>query len=417
MQRRPLWLVVFIMGGSTLAALALGGGLLGLFLLLDRGTLAPADALQVAGIVALGVGLGIPLLLQSWAGWRGRPSRPFSPPVAWWLWLALVPLLGLGALVGWLSLAPALLLPPIHVLAMSIPPLAILCLVGWALRGSGGSWREVIAGMAGGGFLGMGASLVGEALILLVAAVAGMVVVMLTPGGPERLAELSRTLEEMSQQTNPAMEAVLLELSRFLLSPLIVVSMIGLISIPVPLVEEIFKTLAAGVVARWVRPRAGRAFLWGVAGGAGFALAENLFSGGSLGAESWALGAAARVGTTAMHCFTGGLIGWGWGQLWAARRPLSLLAAYAAAAAVHGLWNAAALGAAFLGISALVHEGDIVRLALVGFGGMILLGMLGALAVAFLIALPLTASRLAARERQFPGKQSEVSVPHAPTSP
>ena len=111
----------------------------------------------------------------------------------------------------------------------------------------------------------------GEVLILLAAAVAGTVVVMLTHGGPERLDELSRILVEMRQQANLATEAGLLELSRFLLSPVIVVSMIGLFSIPVPLVEEIFKTLAAGVVARWVRPRAGRAFLWGVAGGAGFA--------------------------------------------------------------------------------------------------------------------------------------------------
>ena len=41
------------------------------------------------------------------------------------------------------------------------------------------------------------------------------------------------------------------------------------------------------------RPGPARALLWGVAGGAGFALAENLFNGALGGTEGWAPGAVA----------------------------------------------------------------------------------------------------------------------------
>jgi RsiW-degrading membrane proteinase PrsW (M82 family) len=408
MQRRVLWLIVGVAGGA-LGLLGVAGGLLALaFVLAGGGTPTAAESLPVAGLMALGLGLGVPLALQGWAGWRARPSRPFGPSRVLWMWLALMLLVGLGAAVSSLSLVPALLLPPIHVVTMALPPLIVLWLVGRALRGMGGSWREVVAGMAGGGILGLGSALIGEGLIAFALAVAVTAVVLMMPGGAERIAALMTDLQD------PAWVTDLDNLLPFLLSPAVAISLLGLFSIPVPLIEETFKTLAAGVVARWVRPQPTRAFLWGVAAGAGFALTENLFNGALGGAESWALGVLARFGATVMHCLTGGLVGWGWGQLWTARRPLRLLGSYAAAVIVHGLWNAADVGAVLLSASAYAHEGDPFRLAPLGLGMLTLIGLLGFLTVASIFALPLAGRRLAAGAERFQRTtvpSDEVPVP------
>jgi hypothetical protein len=392
MQRRALWLIIGILGCGAFVALTCGGGLLTLALALTgEATLTAAETLPLAGLIALGLILGVPLVLQGWAGWRERPSRPFNPSRAWWLWPALVLLVALGAVVSLLPLAPALLLPPIHVLTMILLPLFVLTLVGRALRGTGGSWREVVAGVAGGGLLSIGVSLIGEALIVLVAIIALTIIAMMTPGGPEKVAALANEMRD------PAWQADITNMLNLLLSPAVAISVLGVLSIPVPLVEEAFKTLTGGMVARWIRPHPARAFLWGVAGGAGFALVENLFSGALGGVESWAAGAIARFGTTAMHCITGGLIGWAWGQLWTARRPLRLLGAYAAAVAIHGLWNAAAAGALLLGAAAVIHEANELLIVLAGLGISAFLGMLGLLTVAFVVGLYLAGRRLAAQ--------------------
>jgi len=390
MQRRVLWLTAGI-AGATLATLSCGGGLLVLALVLTgRGTLTTAETLPAAGMMALGLELGIPLALHGWAGWQGRPSCPFNPSRVWWLWLALIILVGLGAVVSALSLAPALLLPPIHVLAMALLPLSVLWLAGQALRGMGGSWREVVAGMAGGGFLGLGGSLIGEVLTAFAIIVVATAVTLMTPGGAGQVAALARNLQD------PVWVSDLNNVLQFLLSPTVALSVLVMFSIPVPLIEEAFKTLVAGVVAHRVHPDSARAFLWGVSSGAGFALAENLFNGALGGTENWALGAVTRFGATVVHCFTGGLVGWGWGQLWGARRPLCLLGSYAGAVAIHGLWNAAVVGMVLLSASALVHHpGDGIWLALTGLGTLTLVGLLGLLTVTFIIALPLAGRRLA----------------------
>jgi RsiW-degrading membrane proteinase PrsW (M82 family) len=390
MQRRMLWLIVGVAGGALVLLGVAGGSLALSFILVRGGTPTAAESLPVAGLMALGLGMGVPLALQGWAAWRARPSRPFEPSGVGWMWLALMLLVGLGSAVSSLSLAPALLLPPIHVLTMALPPLIVLWLVGRALRGVGGSWREVVAGMAGGGILGLGTALVGEALLAFALAVVVTAGVLTMPGGVERIATLRADLQD------PAWVTDLDNLLPFLLSPAVALSLLGLFSIPVPLIEEAFKTLAAGVVARWVRPQPARAFLWGVAAGAGFALTENLFNGALGGAESWALGVLARLAATVMHCLTGGLVGWGWGQLWTARRPLRLLGSYAAAVTVHGLWNAAAVGTVLLSARAYAHEGGPFQLAPLGLGMVMLIGLLGLLTVTSIFALPLAGRGLAA---------------------
>jgi len=403
MQRSALWLIVGVIS-AALSVLTWAGGLLAWAAMLVSGV-APtaAETLPLAGLLALSLAFGVPLVLHGWAGWRGRSSRPFNPSRVWLLWLLLLLLIGLGAAVGARSLAPALLLPPIHVLAMALPPLIILWAVGGALRGAGGSWREVLASAAGGGSLGFGVAFVGEVLVGIAFVVLATAVALAVPGGTEWAEALAERLHD------PAWQQDMTNVLELLLSPVVVVSALVLFSIPVPLIEEAAKTLAAGLVARWIKPGPPRAFLWGVAGGAGFALVENLLGGALGGAEGWAVGAVSRLGATVMHCLTGGLVGWGWGQLWTARRPLRLLGCYAAAVTIHGVWNGLAVGASFLSASALVYEQDALGLPLVGLGMLALVGTLGLLAMVFFGALVVAGRRLAS-EAKVTSEPSEAAA-------
>ncbi len=409
MQRRVFWLVVSVMG-VVLASMGVGGGLLMLVLTLVGGEPLPVtETIPVAGIVGVGLGFGLALTLHGWASWQGRSSRPFNPSRIGWLWLALVVLVGLGAVISSWSLAPAILLPPIHVAVMSLMPLIMLSLAGRALRGRGGSWREVVGVMAGGGSLGLSISLMGEAVVGLGLVVALTVVALMMPGGEEYITTLTQNLQ------NPAWLMDFTNLAQLLLTPGIALSLWGLFSIPVPLIEEFAKTLAVGIAGRWLRPQPARAFLWGVAGGAGFALVENVFNGALGGAEGWAMGAISRLGATVMHCVTGGLVGWGWGELWA-RRPLRLLGSYTLAVLLHGMWNTFSVGAVLLSASAWVQQGDDTVVALSGLGMLVLLGLLGTLTVSLVFALHIFGRRLALEDDLEENKNNENDGAEALTS-
>lgn len=422
-RRRTLWLIAGILGISTAVMLIGLGGLLALLLALStfvfEEPLEVSNALQAAGLVASGLGVGIPLALEGWAGWREQAPRPFNPSRARWLWLALVPafviLILLGATIGYLpqvmnlqlpydmiSWVQAVLLSPVHVLAMSMPPLLILGLVGWGLRGKGITRREVVAGMAGGGYLGLGIAMVLEVAVVIAVIIAVTLGTVLTPGGVDRLRELKEDMED------PAWLADTSNIVDLFLSPIIVVSLFGLFCIAAPLIEEPFKTLAGGIAGYWIRPHPGRAFLWGVAAGAGFALAENLLNGAAGGAKSWAAVAVARVGATAMHCLVSGLLSWGWGQLWTARRPLHLLGTFAFAVVIHGLWNGGAVGVAYAGMMAMA-QGEATRwISAPGLAAIAIVAMMGLLTILFLAALFLIARRLANQEKDR--RQDSIAI-------
>lgn len=413
-RRRILWLIAGILGISIAVLLVCLGGLLALLLTLStlasKEPLEVSSALQAAGLIAVGLMLGIPLALEGWAGWRERAPRPFNPSRTRWLWLALVPTFAiltlLGAAIGLLpqamdlhlssdviSWAQAILLPPVHVLAMSIPSLLILGLVGWGLQGKGVTRRDVVAGMAGGGYLGLGIAMVLEIAIIIAVIIVVTVGVILIPGGIDQLYDLGQNMED------PAWLADTSNIMDLLLSPVIVISLFSMLCIVVPLIEETFKTLAGGIAGYWIRPHPARAFLWGVAAGAGFALAENLLNGAAGGAESWAAIAVARVGATAMHCLASGLLSWGWGQFWAKRRPAHLLGAFAFAVIIHGLWNGAAGGVAYAGMMAMTQKEAIRWSSAPGLAAIAIAAMMGLLTISFLAALFLIARRLANQER------------------
>ncbi|MBM4424720.1 MAG: PrsW family intramembrane metalloprotease [Chloroflexi bacterium] len=115
----------------------------------------------------------------------------------------------------------------------------------------------------------------------------------------------------------------------------------------VPMIEELMKPIGVAIVARR-RPSPMAAYLGGVMGGLGFAFTETLGNLINI-TDPWIVLIVARMGTMAMHGFTSGLVGWGWGQL-AAKRPWRLVGAYAGAVALHGLWNSAVVIVVFSGL-------------------------------------------------------------------
>jgi hypothetical protein len=129
-------------------------------------------------------------------------------------------------------------------------------------------------------------------------------------------------------------------------------------------------------------------------------LIENVFNGALGGAGGWTAGAAARLGTTVMHCTTGGLVGWGWGQLWQTRRPWRLLGTYGAAVGLHGLWNAASIGSVLLSASAWLRVSEPVWMALMGAAMIVSVGGLVLMTVAFWTALMWSGRRLAGENRE-----------------
>ncbi|HIE38944.1 MAG TPA: PrsW family intramembrane metalloprotease [Anaerolineales bacterium] len=377
--RQALGLAVGLAGlAVAVTACACGPLMIALPALAGEGAPDGLTIQQALTLAVLGGGLGLSLAVAGWGVWRGRPSRPFHPRRTWVLWAVLFPLLVSGLLISLLDLAPAYLLPPINALTMTLLPMLILDAVGRALEGKGGTWRDVIGGLAGGALLGTGLAMVVEVGLVVVLAM-GALALGLLPGGPEGLGSLGERLSDPTLLYDPQ---ALLDL----LTPGVVLVALAFVSVATPLVEETTKTLGMALVGTWLRPRPARAFLLGVASGAGFALAENLMN-GAVGGVLWGPGILSRLAATLMHCATGGLMGWGWGELWAGRRPWRLALAFIGAVGVHGMWNGLAVGAAISGLAAAGGANGPVRTGIAGLTTLLLTGTLVLLAAAALAGM------------------------------
>jgi hypothetical protein len=386
MRSRALWLVA-LAGGATLLLTGLGSGLLFLAIgFLDDQGLTLTETLVAASVAGGGLFFGIPLMVHGWAGWQGRSSGAFRPALTGWLWPAFPILLGLGTLVSSSSYS-VWLLPPIHILAMAFPPLLVLGTLGLAISGPVSSWRETLTAAFGGGALALGVSMFIEGLLGVVLFMAVAVVVAMTPNGQEMITGLLERLQDPSGMAGFA------DLAELLVSLPVVLVLLGMFSILIPLVEEAVKVLAPGIAARGLHPQPGRAFWLGVAAGAGFALGENMLNGALGGMGGWTASVLARCGATLMHCATGGLVGWGWGEWWRSRRPLYLPGVYLTAMAIHGVWNALSIGTVVLGAASVVYKSGWPAYA-ASMGIWLTTGLLISLSLLFALGLLVAARRL-----------------------
>lgn len=339
---------------------------------------------QAVAAGVLGVCLGSILIAEGIRTRRGIPSTPFRPRRSGWLWVAFAVLLVAGTIVSALDTSP-LLMALFHAPTLLLLPALVLTLVGWGLRGRGVSWSDVSGGLLGGALLGTSTALVIEA-VLAVLLVIGLFALGLLP---------QDWLQQMPQSLGIGELPFPTEIEDLLnqLTPSLILVALVFVGGLVPLVEEVTKTLGVGLAGAWLRPSPPRAFLLGVASGAGFALAENMLNSLFVG-PAWGPGVLARLVATVMHCATGGLMGWGWGQWWAGRRPWYLPLAFAGAVTIHSLWNSCAGGLVLIGLSVLTRASDMVWMGLSGLLMLALLSLLFLLACGVAVALLWASYRL-----------------------
>lgn len=376
--------------GLSIALLGLMSGVLYFVLPLVYGK-GETDPLQISivgtAFIALGLGLGLPLGWQGLRSLLGYPSRPFRPR----LMGLLLALFVLSVVVGQIILvtdffAPLIFLP-FHVLGAALPPLIVMAFVGRRLASAAVPvrWREVVLQTGSGAFLATFLAFGLEATFGLFTLFAVLFIVVLMPNGMAWLQELTTNLQDPSWIADPV------NLSQVLLSPPIAIALVFIFVVIAPLGEELFKPLGVALMS-YRRPGAAQAFLWGVAGGAGFAIAEGLFN-AAIALESWSAVVLLRVGSTLMHCLGSGLMGLGWYHLLRTRRPWHILGTYAASVGLHVLWNMGAIGMAAISLRAMASGADEASLALSGLGFLVLGACLILLALFMTFAIYYLAGR------------------------
>jgi hypothetical protein len=378
----------------------LGGGAAVLFALLEPGS----DQVHIItlgfSLLALTLVLGSALAWQSWQSIQGRGSGRFQMRRVWLLVVGYVLVLAVGQLVLSLDMLTPLVFPILHVAAASLPPLIVLALVGHVLR-EHARWRGIVLQLGSGALLSTGLAFILEVVFGLILLVAVAAVLAMQSGGLETLQTVAEGLQDPAWIQDPVNLAPLVSL------PPVVGGLLLLVAGIVPLVEEGVKTLGVAFLT-YKRPGLSRAFLWGVASGAGFALAENLLNvAGEF--DSWAPLVLLRVGASLLHCLTGGLMGMAWHQVLVRRQWVRGFGLFVASTGIHGAWNALAAVMALASLWALGGETTGADWALAGLGSALILVLLIALALAAGLGLLGLAIYLRRRSSPKPSTEGDVT--------
>jgi RsiW-degrading membrane proteinase PrsW (M82 family) len=299
----------------------------------------------LGALAGLGIVLGAALLWQGIGTLAGRGllnAASVFPPLFIFVILFFVSLLlGLGALFiqnvlrgAQGATVTALVFPPWHVIAASIPPIALLAYAAHRLGATSGL-RALLVSMSWGA---LGATALGIVIEILIAAgivVVAAVAISLGPNSQQLIQQLQSQLA-FARATGDYSA-----LSGWMNNPAVLAVVLLYAAVLIPFVEEALKT----VVVAFIDPRRTRladALLWGMGAGAGFAVFENLFN-GSAALSIWALTIILRIGATIMHVANGATMGRGWYAARVEGRWSRLLIAYVVSVFFHAAWNGAAL--------------------------------------------------------------------------
>jgi len=340
--RRAMQVMAIVVGlGSALIGLS-GSLFLAVLALTGQSSGATAPDLNslliAAGVVVVGCGLGLPLAWTAARSIRGRPSRAIKWPTVWFCLVLYVLILAAGHSLYMMAPGPVrlILLPGLYVLALLLPVVALIGMVARPLmrRDVDTTWREMLAQTASGAFLGTGLALALEGIVLLVVVLVAAIALSQTVEGQMAIEAMSEIL--VDPQGVPDLSV----LRPLLSSPRVAGLILFGAAVAAPAIEEAVKTLGVALMS-YRRPTRGRAFLWGVAGGGGFALAEGLLSATlGLSPESgWVAPIVSRAATTIVHCLAGGLVGLAWQGLIQGPRRWRALLYYLSAVLAHGAWN------------------------------------------------------------------------------
>ena len=275
----------------------------------------------IAAGAALGVLYGLLLFVQAF---RGQDAPAPWPPV----WI--LALLWVGVLViGTLTLAgvegdalAAWIFPPLHVLGVGLPIVALLAI--GAQRSQAPAGRLAVQ-FAYGGTVAFLLSLGIEAGLLLALGAIGTALL----GQAALLTTLVQSLVNgdlvaLGDLRTPPGLLVVVVLARVLL---------------IPVVEEATKALTIPWWAGW-EPSQARALAWGLAAGLGFALSEGLLLRPAAPvAGAWWPALVGLAGVALVQGMCTALVGVMWWRGRVRRRPLNLVVGYLLAVALHAFWN------------------------------------------------------------------------------
>lgn len=340
------WLLLTVCSFSALAALSFavvlfsGGSFSFVYNVPDT---QPLSIINLAWINLAAAGVCIPGIVLAVRELYGEPLR-LRPVNGFRLAsLALVVWALLVAVFNYIetSAAAIYLLPPLILLVTTLP---LWWYVEYARRGLPDRQPSRLWGLAGF------SSAVTMPLVLVVSALVLVVVFILVGVGISADPALQVQLERfMLQMQSPNMDSDTLALmaNQWMQNPLVIAGVLAVIAGILPLVEELFKTLAVWLYAG-DRLTAAEGFMAGLMCGGSFALWENLSVMSSVGDGSGTMTLLVRVGTGLLHITTAGLVGWGIASAVQNKRGLPRLAgAYVVSGLLHCTWNAASV---FVGV-------------------------------------------------------------------
>jgi hypothetical protein len=235
-----------------------------------------------------------------------------------------------------------LLLPPLHLFALTVPVLWLVHLAcsGLPLGMPQRKWGIFASGLV----LGPGIIIGLEIAAGIGMAVGLLVLLSSQPGFLEALQQLVKQVSDNPAVPPEQISAVLLP---YLQKPVTIYVAVAFLTVIAPLLEELLKPVGVWLLAGRALTAA-EGFTAGALSGAGFALMENLgYGAGS--ASDWAVIALARSGTAVMHITTSAMVGWALAVTWRGGHYKRLAATYIGAVLIHGLWNGLTISFGLLG--------------------------------------------------------------------
>jgi len=179
-------------------------------------------------------------------------------------------------------------------------------------------------------------------MVLFFAVVVGVLAALVRD--PQMMEALENLLP-LLQGANLAPEELVELLTPLLSTPSIFISILLLVALVIPMIEEAFKTLGVWLLkGRGISPAEG--FVAGIVSGAGFALVEGLLNSAAMASSAsadWLGFVVGRLGGTLLHIFNGGLLGWAMANAWQGKKPAKVVGTYFLTVLLHGIWNGLAI--------------------------------------------------------------------------
>jgi len=295
------------------------------------------------------------------------PSFPNRDRLIWLGYLFPIPIL-FGYLIQQGSSWGQILLPMAHVFANGASIIWVLSLARMKFppKSAQRNWGAFGTGLT----LTPAITFVIEILLLVVIGIFWLVMIQYRPDLESDIQYLLNFVNESTAQSEISARWA----GEFVARPEVSGTVFLYFSLLIPIVEELLKPLAVYfLLGRKLKPWEG--FLIGATAGAGYALFENLTIGAA--ADTWTFVMISRLGTTAVHILTTGLVGWGLASAWTEKKYGRLAGSFIAAVALHGVWNGLNIFNAVADFSAFQEQ---ISPFLVNFGsyapaGMILLAL------------------------------------------